>query len=141
MRGTVRLTTLSKVLILLLIVGIIGGGIFYGVNKGLIVKEDKNSSVVVQNNTAPSSTNPDEDGNVINTVKASNDTINLSLDEWIGWKSMIDANGGLTTQPGSVYDQLGIKVNISIITRKMIIAFLTHSLFLLLFSFISKILS
>lgn len=28
---------------------------------------------------------------------------------------MIDANGGLSTQPGSIYDQLGIKVNISII--------------------------
>lgn len=28
---------------------------------------------------------------------------------------MIDANGGLTTQPGSIYDKLGIKVNISVI--------------------------
>ena len=31
------------------------------------------------------------------------------------WKPIIDANGGLSTQPGSVYDSLGIKVNISII--------------------------
>lgn len=31
------------------------------------------------------------------------------------WKSIIDANGGLSTQPGSIYNDLGIKVNISII--------------------------
>ena len=58
---------------------------------------------------------PDADGNVINTTKESADTINLSLDEWIGWKSIIDANGGLSTEKGSIYDKLGINVNISII--------------------------
>jgi len=41
--------------------------------------------------------------------------INISLDEWVGWKSVVDANGGLTTKKGSIYDELGIKVNISII--------------------------
>ena len=115
MKGTVRLTTLSKVIILLLIVGIIGGGIYAGVTKGIITK--KSNPTTVTSNKTEQATTPiaDEDGNVINTAKTSNDTINLSLDEWIGWKSMIDANGGLTTQKGSIYDQLGIKVNISII--------------------------
>ena len=42
-------------------------------------------------------------------------TINISLDEWVGWKSIIDANGGLTTEKGSIYDKLGIKLNISVI--------------------------
>jgi len=41
--------------------------------------------------------------------------INVSLDEWIGWKSILDANGGLETQPGSIYDELGLKVKIHII--------------------------
>lgn len=36
--------------------------------------------------------------------------ISITLDEWIGWKSLLDANGGLTTQPGSIYEQLGINV-------------------------------
>lgn len=45
----------------------------------------------------------------------SSNEINLSLDEWIGWKSVIDANGGLETQKGSIFDELGIKVNIHII--------------------------
>lgn len=31
------------------------------------------------------------------------------------WKPIVDANGGLTTQPGSIFDNLGIKVNIHII--------------------------
>ena len=31
------------------------------------------------------------------------------------WKSILDANGGLTTKEGSIYDELGITVNISII--------------------------
>lgn len=43
------------------------------------------------------------------------DVINLSLDEWIGWKSFLDANGGLETQPGSVYDKLGLKVKFNVI--------------------------
>lgn len=41
--------------------------------------------------------------------------INLSLDEWIGWKPIIDANGGLTTQPDSIFDKLGLTVNIRIV--------------------------
>lgn len=47
-------------------------------------------------------------------VKAE-DTLNISLDEWIGWKPIIDANGGLTTKKGSIYDKLGLKLNISVI--------------------------
>lgn len=42
-------------------------------------------------------------------------TINMSFDEWIGWEPAVYANGGLTTQPGSIFDKLGIKVNIHII--------------------------
>ncbi|MBQ9390707.1 MAG: ABC transporter substrate-binding protein, partial [Lachnospiraceae bacterium] len=123
MKSSLRLTTLSKVLILLLIIGLIGGGIFAGVSKGFIkTNKDKSTdnTTIASNDKTTSSEivsveDINEDGNVINTTKSSSDTINLSLDEWIGWKSMIDANGGLSTQPGSIYDQLGIKVNISII--------------------------
>lgn len=42
-------------------------------------------------------------------------TINLSLDEWIGWKPIIDANMGLKTQPDSIFGKLGLDVNINII--------------------------
>lgn len=53
--------------------------------------------------------------NAAQNIDTNDTTINLSLDEWIGWKPIIDANQGLTTQPGSIFDELGIKVNINII--------------------------
>ena len=98
-----KLTKAAKVLILLVVVALIGGGVFAGLKTG-VVKPDEELAALM-----------DDDGNVINTEKTSEDTINLSLDEWIGWKSIIDANGGLSTAEGSVYDDLGINVNISII--------------------------
>lgn len=94
-----RLTKGAKVLIFVLIIGILAGAVAIGLKTGFV----KNDIHI------------DESGNVINTTKTSEDTINLSLDEWIGWKSIIDANGGLSTAKGSIYDNLGIKVNISII--------------------------
>jgi hypothetical protein len=85
MKGTIRLTTFSKVLILILIIGIIGGGIYAGVRNGLITKKaDKTVESNVKVEEVTNGPSADEDGNVINTAKASNDTINLSLDEWIG---------------------------------------------------------
>lgn len=119
MKGTVRLTTFSKVLILIAILGLLGGGIYTGVSKGLIKKntdKTENSSVVKTDSQKTTvEVAPNEDGNVINTTKESDNVLNLSIDEWVGYKSIVDANGGLNTQPGSIYDQLGIKVNISII--------------------------
>ena len=45
------------------------------------------------------------------SVSKSNE-INLSLDQWIGWRSILMANGGLETKPGSYFDKLGLKVHI-----------------------------
>lgn len=43
-------------------------------------------------------------------------TINLSLDEWVGWETILFANGGeFETTKGSIYDELGINVKIHII--------------------------
>lgn len=94
-----RLTKGAKILIIILIVGIIASAVAVGLKTGFVKNDIKT----------------DESGNVINTEKTTADTINLSLDEWIGWKSIIDANGGLSTKEGSIYDKLGIKVNISVI--------------------------
>lgn len=110
-----RLTKTAKLLIFVLIIALIGGGVFAAFKTGLV----KNSDVVADDKDIDlgkiPEIKPDEDGNVINTKKDNEATINLSLDEWIGWKPIIDANKGLTTQNGSIYDELGIKVNISII--------------------------
>lgn len=97
-----RLTKASKILVMLLVIVLIGGGVFAGLKNGIVKSKHFNIET-------------DEDGNVINTEKSDDKTINLSLDEWIGWKEILDANGGLSTKEGSIYDKLGIKVNISII--------------------------
>lgn len=124
-----RLTKAAKILIMVLIVALIGGGIFAGVQTGVIqTKKDKSVSGTATSETVAKTeaTSDNEDVDKKNIVKqtetkkdkpktADDNAINVSLDEWIGWKSIIDANGGLTTQSGSIYDKLGIKVNINII--------------------------
>lgn len=59
--------------------------------------------------------NPDKLYEQAEQIIKEDNTLNISLDEWVGWKPIIDSNGGLTTQPGSIYDELGLKLNISVI--------------------------
>lgn len=113
-----RLTKAAKILIAIIVMALIGGGVYFGMKTGLIKNSKKKMTDIVSETKAmqaSESVEADDDGNVINTDKDDDKTINLSLDEWIGWKSIIDANGGLSTKEGSIYDKLGIKVNISII--------------------------
>lgn len=115
-----RLTKTAKLLLLVVFIALIGGCVFAGVKTGFVkTSKDKTETVVSNNSNSKDNVTTDvvadDDGNVINTKKTDNKTINLSLDEWIGWKEIIDANGGLSTKEGSIYDKLGIKVNISII--------------------------
>lgn len=108
---TKKLTLLGKIVTFLVIVALVAvpvylmGGfnsIVTGVNKDNESNSDKNF-----NNTKNYNNDKKKPQNT--------DTINLSLDEWIGWKSIIDANGGLETKKDSIYDQLGLKVKIFII--------------------------
>ena len=107
-----RLTKAAKILIMVLIIALLGGGIFAGTQTGMIqTKKNKKESIV----SKTCNTNKENSVNKDNKTADDDKTINLSLDEWIGWKSIIDANGGLTTQSGSIYDKLGVKVNINVI--------------------------
>lgn len=67
-----RLTKAAKILLFVVIVALIGGGVFAGLKTG-VVKPDEELMALM-----------DDEGNVMNTEKASADTINVSLDEWIG---------------------------------------------------------
>ncbi|MBR3324507.1 MAG: OmpA family protein [Clostridia bacterium] len=42
-------------------------------------------------------------------------TVKISLDEWIGWQSLLDANGGLKTAPDSINAKNGISVEYKVI--------------------------
>ena len=123
-----RLTPMAKVLIAVLAIVIVCVGIFAGLRSGIIKNDTKETADKVKSTAdnvaskvktvskedAEEYAGNDEDS-IINMDKETSDTINLSLDEWIGWSPIIDAAGGTSTQPGSIYDELGIKVNISII--------------------------
>lgn len=100
-----RLTKTAKILIMVLVVALVGGGLFAGVKTGIVKTGDKttvaddNKNNVTTNNTSSNK----------NDVDVSDDTINISVDEWIGWKSIIDA------EAMGIYDDLGVDVNINVI--------------------------
>lgn len=104
---TTRLSKKGKILIFVFLSVLILGGAFFAKDLPMFknVANGKLNFKTASKNLPDSNVEKIEDRPVIN----------LSLDEWIGWKSILDANGGLTTQKGSIYDKLGINVNISII--------------------------
>lgn len=112
-----KLTKAAKILIMVLVLALIGGGVFAGVKTGFIKTSTDKSIKTETNNTEEKNETSvtekvptyDENGNVINIEKTDDKTINLSLDEWIGWKSILDA------EYYGIYDELGINVNISVI--------------------------
>jgi len=65
---------------------------------------------VDKNDTEPTTTEP----KASSTVSATKDVI-ISLDEWIGWKPLIYANGGLTTTSDSINARNGIKVKFVVV--------------------------
>lgn len=105
-----RLTKTAKIMIFIVIIALLGGGVFLGLKTGIVKTSNNTNNETEINNTSKNST-----ATVKNDTETDDATINISLDEWIGWKSIIDANGGLTTQPNSIFGKLGIDVNIHII--------------------------
>lgn len=115
-----RLTKASKALIFFVIILLMAGGVFTLFKTGIVGGNKPNNPKV--SNTASELSTPKEsksestepdDRNKSDSTK--NKTINISLDEWIGWKPIIDANMGLTTQPDSIFGKLGLDVKINII--------------------------
>lgn len=123
-----KLTKTAKILLVFIIVALIVGGIALGLKTGVIKTDNgtddisvtDNDNVVKSNsntdvNTADNNTASKNNTETTKNINSSNNTINLSIDEWVGYATILQANGGLTTQPGSIYDKLGINVNINII--------------------------
>lgn len=116
-----RLTKTAKFMIFIVIIALLGGGVFAGLKTGLVkANKSTNDESVIASSAIKDNDKTGVDNNVNNKETDdksadSDKTINVSLDEWIGWKSIIDANGGLKTQPDSIYGKLGVDVNIHII--------------------------
>ena len=100
-----KLTKAGRILIAVIVLAIIGGVGAFAFKSGLISLDKKPSSSKPSGSTAQTVTN----------TSSEDDTIHLSLDEWSGWLAIVTANNGLTTQPGSVFDQLGVNVEIHVI--------------------------
>ncbi len=45
------------------------------------------------------------------------EVVKISMDEWIGYKNAIDANGGLKTAKGSINDKLGLNIEYQVINN------------------------
>lgn len=114
-----KLTGLAKTVLgcLILIVMTFAGYMWYTTNPNNIIATTITNETPKTSNVQPQNIQQ-KSNDVITTkqeVKKDIPTINISLDEWIGWKPIIDANGGLNTAKGSIYNKLGINVNIKII--------------------------
>ena len=112
-----RLTKTAKILIVIVIILALFGGAFAAIKTGL-VKTGKNNDTTNttdveatndNNETSETSENNNSESNANTTYDTSDATINLSLDEWVGWKSVIDAENN------GYYDAEGIDVNINVI--------------------------
>lgn len=103
-----RLTKAAKILIFILIVALVGGGIFGLTKSGLIKpsKDKENPSTVAEKEDPTAAAGK---------IDTSDKSINLSLDEWVGWGEILIANGGLKTTPDSIYGKMGLDVNIKIV--------------------------
>lgn len=121
-----KLTTAGRIVIFVLVLALLGGGGFFGYRyyqKNIASNAPASTDAPTVNSPAAASANNNGNNSTQNPATTpsagktdtSDPVINLSLDEWVGWKPIIDANRGLTTQPGSIFDKLGIKVNLNII--------------------------
>lgn len=105
-----RLTKAAKILIVIVIILALAGGAFAAIKTGLVKTGDDSTTTKVEttndkDDTSVNDSEPDAD----TTYDTSDATINLSLDEWVGWKSIIDS------EALGYYDAEGIDVNINVI--------------------------
>ena len=105
-----RLTKAAKILIVIVIILALAGGAFAAIKTGLVKTGDDSTTTKVETTNDKDDTSVNDDTPDADTTYDTSDaTINLSLDEWIGWKSIIDA------ESLGYYDAEGIDVNINVI--------------------------
>lgn len=107
--------TVVAVLVVLIAFIVIGGGYILLQKTNVIGGDKERSSSVSEISEKSDAGNKNEGNEPKETSKDENSTsqadkISITLDEWIGWKSLLDANGGLTTAQGSIYDKMGLNV-------------------------------
>ena len=113
-----KLTLAGRLVVFVLVAALVVGagvvGVKYFAPAGLVdgFGSDSLNSPSNNNDKTPVATQPKDP---VQDGKDEVATINLSVDEWIGWEPILHANNGLSTQPGSIFDKMGLKVNIHVI--------------------------
>ena len=106
-----KATFAGRIVLFAIIIAVVVGCVF-GASRFIKSNNDEPAKVTTTNNKnniiKPSAVNN-------NNVETEDVTINLSLDEWIGWEPILYANKGFETKDGSIFDELGIDVKIHII--------------------------
>ena len=106
-----KATFAGRIVLFAIIIAVVAGCVF-GASRFIKSNNDEPAKVTTTNNKnniiKPSAVNN-------NNVETEDVTINLSLDEWIGWEPILYANQGFETKDGSIFDELGIDVKIHII--------------------------
>lgn len=97
---------MKKIFALLLAAIVVFCVVFVGVSILDSVTEKTETPVATATPTTKSTTAPTPQKQDMSTVNIPR----ISLDEWIGWQSLLDANGGLKTTPGSINAKNGISV-------------------------------
>ena len=93
-----KLTTMGRLVIFVIVLAVLGTAAYFGYP--LIKDKLPGKSDAV---SGKSSTVSGDIGGTAANLHASdgNNVINLSLDEWVGYRTIVKANGGFETQPGS----------------------------------------
>ncbi|MCL2398559.1 MAG: phosphate ABC transporter substrate-binding/OmpA family protein [Defluviitaleaceae bacterium] len=117
MRALHRLTPLAKCLIVGVTVCCVAGGLYFaGLFDDILPGSNGSETNVTSSVSGEQSSTSTATGTGSAPIQAPADrTIRISLDEWVGWKNLLDANGGLRTQPGSIYYNLGLDIEFVII--------------------------
>lgn len=105
-----KLTPFAKILIGVLVLAIVGTGVF---KLGLFNPVLNKSKTEKQSSTGVESVQ--DTNNNVTKAGTTPTSLRISLDEWIGWKPLIDANGGLKTADGSEMAKRGLNVEFVII--------------------------
>jgi NitT/TauT family transport system substrate-binding protein len=118
MKKVLQLTVFTKVIIVIILLGVVGAVCwFFGLFDSLF-NNDKTSVLSVDQVSQNSITSESAiDGNENQETLSTNNTSTwrISIDEWIGWDTIVQANGGLKTTPDSEIGQRGLDVELVII--------------------------
>ena len=118
-----RLTNTAKILITIVVILAILGGVFAAVKTGLVKTGKENDTAKVETSSENTETSQNNNANTNDGTNVSSETdtnsntetntddatINLSLDEWIGWATILQA------EANGYYEAEGIDVNINVV--------------------------